>query len=125
MSSQHDRRHRHEVTKVLNDSTSLLTELSPASLGESTSIRGGHQCHHLGSVKVRIHLKLKGTFSCFQTRPLNLREMEESDTYPVVYLTPDSDEWDPNDARFAAEEDARKQGHVQVEALVPSCLMSS
>jgi len=45
---------------------------------------------------MHIHMELNGIFSYFLTCQLTLDEMEYWDRYPVVYLTPDSDRWDPN-----------------------------
>jgi hypothetical protein len=42
-----------------------------------------------------IHLQLTGTFSYFPTRLLTLDQQLNWDDYPVVYLTPDCDQWDP------------------------------
>ena len=44
---------------------------------------------------LRIHLQLNGTFSYFVTQSLTLEEQENWESYPVVYLTPNSDQWDP------------------------------
>ena len=44
---------------------------------------------------MRIHLQLNGTFSYFPTSPLTLEEQKNWDGFPVVYLTPDGDRWDP------------------------------
>jgi len=43
---------------------------------------------------LRIHLQLNGTFSYFVTRLLTFEEQENWENYPVVYLTPDSEQWD-------------------------------
>jgi len=53
---------------------------------------------------LRIHLQLNGTFSYFVTRSLTLEEQENWENYPVVYLTPDSDQWDPHASHFAEAE---------------------
>ena len=55
---------------------------------------------------MRIHLQLNGTFSYFPTRSLTLEEQLNWDDYPVVYLTPDSDQWDPQATHFADAEAA-------------------
>jgi hypothetical protein len=49
---------------------------------------------------------LNGIFLYFVTRKLNIDEMENWESYPVVYLTPDSDSWDPNVSHFAEQEAA-------------------
>ena len=53
---------------------------------------------------MHIHLDLNGIFSYFLTRKLTLDEMESWDQYPVVFLTPDADRWDPNSANYSAQE---------------------
>jgi hypothetical protein len=55
---------------------------------------------------MRIHLQLNGTFSYFPTRSLTLDEQLNWDNYPVVYLTPDSDRWDPQSTHYAEAEAA-------------------
>jgi len=55
---------------------------------------------------LRIHLQLNGTFSYFVTRSLTLEEQDNWENYPVVYLTPDSDQWDPHASHFAEAEAA-------------------
>jgi hypothetical protein len=45
---------------------------------------------------MHIHMALDGIFLYFLTRQLTLDEMEYWERYPVVYLTPDTDRWDPN-----------------------------
>ncbi len=44
---------------------------------------------------MRIHLSLNGIFSSFPTRALTLKEIEDWNTYPIVFITPDSIAWDP------------------------------
>jgi hypothetical protein len=53
---------------------------------------------------MRIHLQLNGTFSYFPTRPLTLEEQENWDDFPVVYLTPDGDRWDPQATHYGDAE---------------------
>ena len=53
---------------------------------------------------MKIHLQLNGTFSYFPTRPLTLEEQETWDEFPVVYLTPDSDCWDPQATHYGDAE---------------------
>jgi hypothetical protein len=55
---------------------------------------------------LRIHLKLNGIFSYFPTRALTTEECKEWESYPVIFITPDSDSWDPYSAYFVDEEDA-------------------
>ena len=55
---------------------------------------------------MRIHLQLSGTFSYFPTRKLTEYEEEHCDDYPIVYLTPDSDQWDPQSSHYAEAEAA-------------------
>ena len=55
---------------------------------------------------MRIHLQLNGTFSYFPTRSLTLDKQLHWDDYPVVYLTPDSDRWDPQATHYADAEAA-------------------
>ncbi len=55
---------------------------------------------------MRIHLQLNGTFSYFPTRSLTLDKQLNWDDYPVVYLTPDSDRWDPQAMHYADAEAA-------------------
>ena len=55
---------------------------------------------------MRIHLQLNGTFSYFPTRALTVDDQERWDEYPVVYLTPDSDQWDPEATHYADAEAA-------------------
>ena len=53
---------------------------------------------------MHIHLDLNGIFSYFLTRRLTLDEMESWDRYPVVFLTPDADRWDPNILDYSEQE---------------------
>jgi hypothetical protein len=55
---------------------------------------------------MRIHLKLNGIFSYFTTRNLLQEEMDHWDTYPIVFLTPDGDSWDPSSNHYADQEAA-------------------
>jgi hypothetical protein len=63
-------------------------------------------CIYDEETKLRIHLGLRGIFSVFPTRPLTAEEILNCDAYDVVFLTPDSDEWNPNNEQFAEEEEA-------------------
>ena len=65
--------------------------------------------HHsivVSATGVHIHLDLNGIFSYFLTRQLNVEKMENWESYPVVYLAPDLDQWDPNTTNFSKQEDA-------------------
>jgi len=53
---------------------------------------------------MRIHLQLNGTFSYFPTRPLTLEEQENWDDFPVIYLTPDGDRWNPQATHYGDAE---------------------
>jgi hypothetical protein len=53
---------------------------------------------------IRIHLQLNETFSYSPTRPLTLEEQENWDEFPIVYLTPDGDQWDPQATHYADAE---------------------
>ena len=53
---------------------------------------------------MRIHLQLNGTFLYFPTCTLNLEEQENWDEFPIVYLTPDGDLWDPVETHYADAE---------------------
>jgi hypothetical protein len=51
-------------------------------------------------------MQLNGTFSYFVSRSLTLEEQEHWEIYPVVHLTPDSDQWDHRASHFAEAEAA-------------------
>jgi hypothetical protein len=53
---------------------------------------------------MRVHLQLNGIFSFFLTRNLIPYEVEHWNTYPIVFLTPDGDSWDPNSTHYAEQE---------------------
>jgi hypothetical protein len=55
---------------------------------------------------MRIHLQLQGIFSVFTTCPLSLEESENWENYPVVFITPDGNSWNPHSTHFAEEEAA-------------------
>ena len=55
---------------------------------------------------MHIHIELNGIFLYFLTFQLTLNEMEYWNCYPVVYLTPDSDWWDPNSLDYSDQETA-------------------
>ena len=50
---------------------------------------------------MRIHLSLNGIFSSFLTHALTLEEIEDWDTYPIAFITPDSIAWDPYASHYA------------------------
>ena len=54
---------------------------------------------------MRIDLQLVGIFSVFKTRNLNDEEIAEPGGYDILYLTLDSDSWDPNYEAWAEQED--------------------
>jgi hypothetical protein len=53
---------------------------------------------------MRVHLQLNGIFSVFPTRNLIPYKVEHWNTYPIVFLTPDGDSWDPNSTHYAEQE---------------------
>ncbi len=53
-----------------------------------------------------IHLKLNGIFSYFTTQALTLDKVENWDTFPIVFITPDGDDWDPHTSHHADNEAA-------------------
>jgi hypothetical protein len=55
---------------------------------------------------MRTHLKLNGIFSYFTTHNLIEAERDNWETYPIVFLTPDGDSWNPDSDHFAEQEDA-------------------
>ena len=55
---------------------------------------------------MRIHLALNGIFSYFPTRSLTIEEVEDWENFPVVFITPDGDGWDPYTSHFAENEAA-------------------
>jgi hypothetical protein len=55
---------------------------------------------------LRIHLQLNGTFSYFQTRSLTEGKENRWEEFPVVFLTPDCDQWDPQSLHYADAEAA-------------------
>ena len=73
---------------------------------QSTSLSLDNHTIHDEVTGLRIHLRLNGTFSYFASRSLTVEEQETWENYPVVYLTPDSDQWDPHAADFAEAEAA-------------------
>ena len=63
---------------------------------------------------MRIHLQLNGTFSYFPTHPLTLEEQENWDGFPVVYLTPDGDSWDPQATHYGDAESSMLDNNGQL-----------
>jgi hypothetical protein len=55
---------------------------------------------------IRIHLSLNGIFSSFPTRTLTLKEIEDWENYPIVFITPDSVAWAPYASHYAENEAA-------------------
>ncbi len=55
---------------------------------------------------IRIHLSLTGIFSSFPTRALTLKEIEDWENYPIVFITPDSVAWVPYASHYAENEAA-------------------
>ena len=53
---------------------------------------------------MRVHLQLNRIFSFFPTRNLIPYEVEHWNTYPIVFLTPDGDSWDPNSTHYTEQE---------------------
>ena len=54
---------------------------------------------------LRITLKLDGIFSYFPTRPLTLEEIQGYDEIKHVFLSPDTETWDPNSETYALNEE--------------------
>ena len=55
---------------------------------------------------MRIPLTLNGTFSMFASRSLTEYEIENEGDYPTIFLTPDSDMWDPYDESYKLNEES-------------------
>ena len=55
---------------------------------------------------LRIPLSLRGIFSTFRTRPLTEREIDSIETFPTIFLTPDSHAWDHYCDSYRLNEDA-------------------
>ena len=73
---------------------------------QSTNLSQNNHTIYDDETGMRIHLQLSGTFSYFPTRKLTEHEEEHCDEYPIVYLTPDSDQWDPQSSHYAEAEAA-------------------
>ena len=59
-------------------------------------------------------MALNGIFLYFVMQELNIDEMENWESYPDVYLTPDSDSWDLDVSHLAEQEVAMldHNGHI-------------
>jgi hypothetical protein len=55
---------------------------------------------------MHIHLKLNGIFSYFTTWALTLDKIENWENFPIVFLTPDGDAWNPHTLHYAEDEEA-------------------
>jgi hypothetical protein len=53
---------------------------------------------------MRIHLQLQGIFSVFPTCPLSLEESKNWESFPVIFITPNGDFWNPQSTHYAEEE---------------------
>ncbi len=53
---------------------------------------------------MRIHLSLNGIFSYFKTRCLTSEEIDNWKNYPIVFITPDGNAWDPNAEHYVEQE---------------------
>jgi hypothetical protein len=73
---------------------------------QSTGLSLENHTIHDQVTGLRIHLQLNGTFLYFASRLLTLEEQENWENYPVIYLTPDSDQWDDHATHFADAEAA-------------------
>ncbi len=59
-------------------------------------------------------------FSVFNTHPLNLDETENWEDYPIVFLTPNGDSWDPHSTHYS-EEEATMVDHYGVHVDHTAC----
>ena len=73
---------------------------------QSTNLSQNNHTIYDEETGMRIHLQLSGTFSYFPSRKLTAHEEEHCDDYPIVFLTPDSDRWDPQSRHYAEQEAA-------------------
>ena len=55
---------------------------------------------------LRIPLSLNGIFSVFQTRAPSEKEIEEIENYQTIFITPDSNVWDPYNESYRINEDS-------------------
>jgi hypothetical protein len=81
---------------------------------QSTALSLENHTIHDEKTGLRIYLQLNGTFLYFELQSLTVEEMETWENYPVVYLTPDSDQWDPHAACFADAEAAMLDSNGEV-----------
>ncbi len=86
----------------------LKIDETPKCRADSPSVLNHSICDPI--TEMHIHMALNGIFLYFVMQKLNIDEMENWESYPVVYLTPDSDFWDPNVSHFA-EQEAAMLGH--------------
>ena len=87
---------------ILREAGLFVNEHPKRQAGMAATI--DHHCIYDADSSLRIHLGLMGTFSYFPSRALTQFEMENREQFPVVYFTPDSDEWVPTREEWAAEE---------------------
>ena len=73
---------------------------------QSTNLSRDNHTIYDDETGLRIHLQLNGTFSYFQTRSLTEDEENRWEEFPVVFLTPDCDQWDPQSSHYADAEAA-------------------
>ncbi len=52
-----------------------------------------------------IPLQLRGTLSCFKTWRLMQKEVTEAGKYPIIFISPDFNDWNPNNSDWAAQEE--------------------
>ena len=55
---------------------------------------------------LRIPLSLNGIFSAFKTRSPSENEIEEIENYQSIFITPDSNVWDPYNGSYRINEDS-------------------
>ena len=56
-------------------------------------------------INLIIPLKIEGIFSVFETRQLNATEIAETGEYDIVFISPDTDSWNPNCETWGDQED--------------------
>ncbi len=81
---------------------------------QSTALSLENRTIHDEKTGLRIHLQLNGTFSYFELQSLTIEEIETWENYPLVYLTPDSDQWDSHAASFADAEAAMLDSNREI-----------
>ena len=92
------------IPPFLVQEASLFLDETP--MFQSTALLLVNHTIHDEKTGLRIQLQLNGIFSYFELQSLVVEEMETWENYPVVYLTTDSDQWDPHAASFAVAEAA-------------------